>query len=103
MDEDILKRRMLSNYCLFFLKEDLKEHILELTLKKQKIERDKKMMIYFKGTGKVQTKLGVCYYSENELEHNGETDLMIGDDIVVGSIYDEDGKIKIEIFEEFDE
>ena len=39
MDEDILKRRMLSNYCLFFLKEDLKEHIYLLRVQKAKKER----------------------------------------------------------------
>ena len=36
MDEDILKRRMLSNYCLFFLKEDLKEYIYFLRTQKER-------------------------------------------------------------------
>ena len=39
MDEDILKRRMLSNYCLWFLKEDLKEYIYLLRVQKAKKER----------------------------------------------------------------
>lgn len=41
MDEDILKRRMLSNYCLFFLKEDLKEHIYFL-----RTQKERKRVIY---------------------------------------------------------
>ena len=36
MDEDILKRRMLSNYCWWFLKEDLKEHIFLLRVQKER-------------------------------------------------------------------
>lgn len=36
MGEDLLKRRMLSNYCFSFLKLDLKEHIYYLKLQKRK-------------------------------------------------------------------
>lgn len=40
MKEDLLKRRMLSNYCYWFLKEDIKEHIYLMRLQKKK-ERNK--------------------------------------------------------------
>ncbi len=40
MEEDLLKRRMLSNYCIWFLKEDIKEHICLMRLQKKK-ERNK--------------------------------------------------------------
>ena len=43
MDEDILKRRMLSNYCLFFLKEDLKEHIYYLRVQREFKKGENKM------------------------------------------------------------
>ncbi len=36
MEEDLLKRRMLSNYCFSFLKLDLKEHIYYLRLQKER-------------------------------------------------------------------
>ena len=41
MEEDLLKRRMLSNYCIWFLKEDIKEHISYLRLQKEKRKREK--------------------------------------------------------------
>lgn len=36
MEEDILKRRMLNNYCYWFLKEDIKEHIYLMRLQKER-------------------------------------------------------------------
>lgn len=36
MQEDILKRRMLNNYCFWFLKEDIKEHIYLMRLQKER-------------------------------------------------------------------
>ncbi len=36
MDEDILKRRMLGNYCIWFLKADINEHICLLRVQKEK-------------------------------------------------------------------
>lgn len=36
MEEDLLKRRMSSNYCFSFLKLDLKEHIYYLKLQKER-------------------------------------------------------------------
>lgn len=39
MEEDLLKRRMLSNYCYLFLKEDIKEHIFLMRLQKEKRKR----------------------------------------------------------------
>lgn len=44
MEEDLLKRRMLSNYCFPFLKLDLKEHIYYLRLQKER-KREPKMKI----------------------------------------------------------
>lgn len=41
MEEDLLKRRMLSNYCFSFLKLDLKEHIYYLKLQKER-KRERK-------------------------------------------------------------
>lgn len=36
MEEDLLKRRMLNNYCYWLLKEDIKEHIYLMRLQKER-------------------------------------------------------------------
>lgn len=41
MEEDLLKRRLLSNYCYWFLKEDIKEHICLMRFQKEKRKVEK--------------------------------------------------------------
>lgn len=36
MEEEILKRRMLNNYCTWFLKKYIKEHIYLMRLQKER-------------------------------------------------------------------
>ena len=45
MEEDLLKRRMLSNYCTWFLKIDIMESICLMRLQKEKRKREPKMKI----------------------------------------------------------
>ena len=63
--------------------------------------RFKRAYLFFKNTKRkkeslkmiIETKIGFCSYSEDELEYQGYSDLMI-DDCVVGCIYDT-GEIEI--------